>query len=873
MDSEAKKAFPFKLSDSKSASISDAETLFRDLKNRDPKIQHLWSHQADIIRTYHKDVDKRDIALELPTGTGKTLVGLLIAEWRRRELKERVLYLCPTRQLAYQVGAKADEYGINSPVLVGPQRDYSPTSFSAYVSADAVAITTYSGLFNTNPRFANPETIIFDDAHAGDSYISGLWSLSISRYDHRDLYDQIIKLYLDEIPRYIIPDLLSDNPTPLQRQNLDVIPSPRLMRKAEALTDVLNASANHENKLIYPWQLLQGNLAACSVFVSWSEILIRPFIPPTLLHTPFSNAKQRIYMSATLGAGGELERITGIPSIHRIPAPQGWDKQSTGRKLFIFPDRSFAKDDYQTWVSKFIASQERSLVLTPNNYSLDQFSELLSSSKVGHEILKSHQVETSLDNFTNSSNVVLGLTNRYDGIDLPGDTCRSLIIYELPASVNLLERFLWSKLGATAVLRDRIRTRITQAVGRCTRNSTDYAVVLMLGENLLDFCIRKENKNELHPELRAEMEFGLDNSDTENIDGLSSLTELFLSRSSEWDIAEKDIARRRNSAPDTSSSSYLAKLRSIVSLEVMYQYDIWKGDYDAALSKATKIIDTLSGESLSAYRALWNYFAGCAAYYLGSNKKDKKIIQTAADRFYRASQANLAISWFTSLSHELAPENPTLKELSSGITLSVSNISKYITHLGMTGAKFEKNMKRYHDYIQAIDADNFDRALTELGKMLGFDAEKPNGQAVPDSVWRLGDEYVLLFESKSEETPEHGISVSTCRQAQGHKDWQSAHPFFTQYAEVITIVVSPRTLLDKSAEPHAKDLFYANVNTIRELFVEVEACLRAVRSKSTALESEQMPQIIQESFKSAELSTKEIAQKLKETALLSLDRQ
>ena len=555
MDSEAKKAFPFKLSDSKDANIQDAETLFRDLKNRDPKIQHLWSHQADIIRTYHKVVNEKDIALELPTGTGKTLVGLLIAEWRRRELKERVLYLCPTRQLAYQVGTKASEYGINSSVLVGRQKDYLPASFSSYASANAIAITTYSGLFNTNPRFNNPETIIFDDAHAGDSYISGLWSLSISRYEHRDLYDQIVNLYIDEIPKYIIPDLLNDDPTPLQRQNLDMLPSPKFMSKVEAFVDLLNESANYENKLIYPWQLIQGNLAACSIFISWSEILIRPFIPPTLLHAPFSNAKQRIYMSATLGAGGELERITGIPRIHRIPAPKGWDKQSTGRRLFVFPDRSFTKDDYQTWVSEFVGLQERSLVLTPNGYALKHFSELLSDAEIGHKTLNSQHIETSLENFTSNSNVVLGLTNRYDGIDLPGDTCRSLIVYELPASVNLLEKFLWSKLGATAVLRDRIRTRITQAVGRCTRNSTDYAVVLMLGEGLFDFCVRRENKAELHPELRAEMEFGLDNSDVENTEELSNLIGLFLSRSSEWDTAEKDIARRRNSEPDVSASA------------------------------------------------------------------------------------------------------------------------------------------------------------------------------------------------------------------------------------------------------------------------------------------------------------------------------
>lgn len=47
------------------------------------------------------------------------------------------------------------------------------------------------------------------------------------------------------------------------------------------------------------------------VFVGTREILIRPNIPPTNTHAPFANAKQRVYMSVTLGEGGDLERLTG----------------------------------------------------------------------------------------------------------------------------------------------------------------------------------------------------------------------------------------------------------------------------------------------------------------------------------------------------------------------------------------------------------------------------------------------------------------------------------------------------------------------------------------------------------------------------------
>jgi hypothetical protein len=50
------------------------------------RVGALWSYQANLLRTYagRQHVAAPDLALELPTGSGKTLVGLLIADWRRR---------------------------------------------------------------------------------------------------------------------------------------------------------------------------------------------------------------------------------------------------------------------------------------------------------------------------------------------------------------------------------------------------------------------------------------------------------------------------------------------------------------------------------------------------------------------------------------------------------------------------------------------------------------------------------------------------------------------------------------------------------------------------------------------------------------------
>lgn len=89
----------------------------------------LWIHQGDVLRAYAETHQTTpDLALELPTGTGKTLPGLLIAEWTRRKAEGPVLYATPTKQLARQVAETAKTEGVPARVLVGSHHSWgSPT--------------------------------------------------------------------------------------------------------------------------------------------------------------------------------------------------------------------------------------------------------------------------------------------------------------------------------------------------------------------------------------------------------------------------------------------------------------------------------------------------------------------------------------------------------------------------------------------------------------------------------------------------------------------------------------------------------------------------------------------------------------------------
>jgi replicative superfamily II helicase len=164
------------------ATVPDTpDKLLLELPRR--TIPDVLPHQQEVMRNYAAlPPDIADVALQLPTGSGKTLVGLLTGEWLRRKNQERIVYLCTMKQLVNQVTEQAeDKYGLTVLGFTGRVRDYDPASKAEYRNADRIAVTTYSSLFNTNPFFDDADVVIVDDAHAAEGYIAALWSLRVER--------------------------------------------------------------------------------------------------------------------------------------------------------------------------------------------------------------------------------------------------------------------------------------------------------------------------------------------------------------------------------------------------------------------------------------------------------------------------------------------------------------------------------------------------------------------------------------------------------------------------------------------------------------------------------------------------------------------
>src|SRR5581483_11087786 len=646
---------PFKLPEKKPVVPDDPEALFRDLRKR--TIPGLLSHQADLLRSYVLVHTKYpDIALQLPTGSGKTLVGLLIAEWRRRKYGERVVYLCPTRQLVNQVAHQANQkYGLDVHAFTGYKKNYDARKSADWQSAEIVAVTSYSSLFNINPFFSDPNLIILDDAHSAENYISAFWSLLIekSNANHESTFAALMSIIMRLLPSYDKSRLSARSSGPEDQQWVEKLPTPVFQSVVDEVIPLLD-EYTQQSELKYPWRLLRDSLSACHLYVSRQAILIRPLIPPSNNHLPFSGAKQRLYMSATLGAGGDLERVTGRQPIHTIPVPVGWDKQGIGRRFFVFPRRSFDDSEAEGFALKAIDLACRALYLVPDERSAEKVRALIKSS-LSCTTFDATQIEESKEPFVQSKNAVAVIANRYDGIDLVDDDCRLLLADGLPGGANLQERFFVLRVTAQLLLEDRILTRLVQGFGRCTRSPNDYSAVVILGENLNKYLLDKSRRRFFHPEIQAELEFGIDQSKTDSIDDMLDQLKHFWGQDGDCEHADNAIVALRNGLTQHTLPATRELADSVIP-ELAYQYALWNADFITALEQCRVVISKLTHEDLRGYRALWLYLAGSAAWLACQNGQlqDNEI---AKDYFRKAQAAAPVLRWLIGLQADSADAN------------------------------------------------------------------------------------------------------------------------------------------------------------------------------------------------------------------------
>ncbi len=772
------------------------ERLFDDLpRTRTGGPAQLWSHQADILRDYHKAHQRTaDVALELPTGAGKTLPGLLIAEWRRRALGHRVLYAAPTVQLARQTADAAASIGLNVVTLTGSHHDWAVASKMAYETAASVGITTYSTVFNTVPALEPAQTLLFDDAHAGEQYVAGSWSISINRFEQADLYAEVLAVLREAMSGVRYQDL-QEGEDPIRR-SVQLIGVAEMRSLAPRLAPIFRAVDRRWSQY-WSHENLGGRLDRCLAYVAWDGILIRPVLAPTSSHRHFVAAEQRVYLSATLGDGGELERAFGRAPIARLPIPEGWNSRGAGRRFFLFPEMQGLKPAREVATS-IVAEGGKALVLAPSRKVAILGADLCPD---GALLLgPTGGVDSLLDQFKASRSALLLLANRYDGLDLPNSQCRITVLDGMPKGAHLQERFTSETLAAGRVLRERIRTRVVQGAGRCTRGLDDFSVVVVLGDEATRFFGLPEVLSGLRPELQAEVTFGFQNSavPAEMVEFVRS----FLAQDRDWlEQAEPALIEARNAATRVVPGE-ADELAAAARHEVAAVSALWNGDWVRASQEAVGAAQSIREKALAGYRAFWLYLASAWLNEAAEVQGDESLRTAAADYLRQAYRASRNTPWLREI-RALPADEVTLDEIDEAAVADAMNNGPR----RVDSAAWATLHTTIIAGLEGTDSGPYERALTELGKLLGADAFKPKGSARTDSAW-LWQNWWLAVEAKSEERPDAPVSVDTVRQVNDQLKTLAHDRGAAIPDDSAVLLVEPRELVDPTAAVIAEPFVY-----------------------------------------------------------------
>lgn len=760
-------------------------------------VQGLWLHQGDVIRAYAEThTQTPDLALELPTGTGKTLPGLLIGEWVRRKGEGPVLFATPTTQLAKQVAKTAKREGVPVALLIGKHDDWDSVDELAVEAGEFIGVTTYSSIFNSHPYLPVPRLLIFDDAHAGEQFVGHKHGVDIRRSKHEGAYLSVLSA---------LKPFLSG----LQIQRLEGAPDPgshhqvRLIVPAAdpvALKALDAALANLGKPHKYDHAMIRAGFASTLVYLSYSGIQIRPMIPPTSENKVFAQARQRIYLSATLGTGGELERAFGRPSITRMPLKSKTAPRS-GRRLFVFPDL-VAGGDGQALTKRIVALTDKALVLSQDTVegATDAATELAGK---GVPVLGKDELESKgLLAFAKADTGILGLANRYDGMDLPDDACRIVVLNGKPDAVGLQEKFLSERAEANAALSERIRTRIVQGAGRGTRGPNDFAVVVIRGTDLMKYFARPENIAALEPELQAEVQFGWENSRGIDADDIIDNVATFLEHDEDWrQGGEGKVAEFLEDARKVEPAA-AEPLGKSAPLEVEAWQLAYAGEWVAASEKLQEAVVQVGPESTRGYRGMLLYVAG-VWMHLGAQDETQRA--KARELIRDAGKAANRGTWLREMM--TLPGAPDV-ELAPADVVAVNQIVARLRGKLKT-AQIKADLKEMQEALLQDEAERYERGLTALGSFMGASASKPKGQARTDSAWEWGTALWMTIEAKSEQHDDGLLPAKDVRQANTQMDQLAADRGMDHApAGSPIILVSDRLTVDPQHAPIANRNVY-----------------------------------------------------------------
>ncbi|AGF25613.1 MULTISPECIES: DEAD/DEAH box helicase family protein [Bacillus amyloliquefaciens group] len=766
------------LEDTLDTAVVNPIEIFDLLPEKNEKYEELLRPaQQRVLETWCNDFrDNPNTVIKMNTGSGKTVVGLLMLQSYLNEGKGPAIYIVPDNYLIEQIIKEANDLGLKV------TRDNNDSEF---LNGESILITNMHKIINGRSVFGVGEVkksigcIVVDDAHACMKVAKSQFSITIPRSN--DIYEKLLNIFSDSIKLQSESRYLDIKEGDKNTQQL--IPfwewHKNYSRILELLHEKRNDNGEANKSLFFNWPLLKDNLELAECIITGQEFIINlDFIPIDVIPS-FDQCPHRIFMSATIDDDSILVSHFNIDSTKIENCITPGNANDIGERMILIPQELNPKitEDELKQYYKSLSTKVNVVILVPSTYRSRYWNDVA-------DVTVSSQDEmlSTVEKLKKQHVGLVVLINKYDGIDLPKSACEVLVIDGMPDVRSQIEKYEQIALrGSKEVLKDTIQ-RIEQGMGRGIRSKEDHCVVFLMGNSLVKSLYSNEAK-EMFTEA-TQMQLKLSKSLDKQLKG-ASLKEIdsaiwnCLSRTPEWVKLSKATILKLKYNPKNSFDEVIIKQRGAFN-------DAGNRDYRGALQKIQELINSTSNNNLKGFLK-YKY----ARYENFVNHVNAQQTLMSAKRIN--SQLLHPVSGI--VYHKLQFDNiPQAYKIGQFNLHNYQDTNEYL--LG-----FNALIDKLH--FEDFSSNVFEQAIKELGEHLGFISQRPENdfRKGPDNMWASINNICFVIECKNEATAST-INKDYCNQLNGSIVWfEENYPAINTFTP---IMIHPNTKFEYAASPDAR---------------------------------------------------------------------
>lgn len=682
---------------------------------------YLRDVQAQVLTKWHARRDDRDLVIKVNTGGGKTIDGLVILQSYINEGLGPALYVAPSKYLVKQVLAEADNIGI---------RTTQNVDGSEYLNSDAIGVINAYELVNGRTKFSDRRVarsrapigaVLIDDAHAAIATTRQKLSLALPRTNSaftelRELFAEDLKTQSPDAYLDVVDDRRG---SPVQ------VPFWAWHNRIDRAREILRAQTGENQPLFFDWPGVADVLEFSRVVFSNQEVTITPHCPPIDHVTSFMDAKRRIFLTATLADDSVLVTDFGAdPETVRQPITPV-TAGDIGERMILAPQEinpGISVDEIRSAIID-LSHEYNTVVLVPSEKWAAAWAPHAAAIAVGDD------VEAAVERLRTEPRVgLVVLVNRYDGIDLPDNACRVLVLDGLPEAFSPEERLEALLRKGRSAIDDRQVQRIEQGIGRAVRSNEDHCVVFLVGPRLAQLTVDPRTLPRFSPATQAQLALSrqvatqMGNLPLERI---LATAKQALTRDPNW--VTLALQALRNIAPNRGhvSPSAIAQRQAFVAAIA--------GDTGRACELLQGAIETETEDATAGI--LMELQASYRNYTDPALAQQTLVLARAKNTYATKPLAGLA---YTRLEQATPQTEKCVERLTRAFATPVA-----------LRLEFESIVEDL--VFDELRTEEFEEAMRRAALYLGLGSQRPehDGSAGPDNLWALGGGRFWVIEAKT----------------------------------------------------------------------------------------------------------------------------